>query len=443
MIEKSKKLDQYHSLLYNFQLLLNPVKFKNSKMHWEKLDSNEIKKEVFNALKQNVDFRNELIFGVPASHLDSNVFYDDAPFLKDAPFLSAMISNPNHIGCHTLGDSEVFFKGTHQLEKKVIKICAEQILKSPKEQYDGYVASGGTEANLQAYWMYRNYFKKEFEADSNEIALLCTNDSHYSVNKGVNILGVHLSLIHVDENDRKYDKISIEKAIEKSLAEGIRYFIVQVNMATTMFGSVDDIDLIVEVLQEKKVHFKVHVDGAFGGFIYPFTTDENKLTFENSYISSFTLDAHKMLQAPYGTGIFLCRKNLLKYVYTEEAQYVNGMDITLSGSRSGANAIAVWMILMTYGKSGWKNKIKKLVENTNWLCEQLDLLGIEYYRYEHMNIVSIKSHDISSRVALRYGLVPDSHQQEVSWWKIVVMEHVTLQEITKFIDDLKKEPSLI
>lgn len=60
-----------------------------------------------------------------------------------------------------------------------------------------------------------------------------------------------------------------------------------------------------------------------------------------------------MLQAPYGTGIFICRKGLIENVLTKEAQYVEGMDLTLCGSRSGANAIAVWMILFSYGPHKW------------------------------------------------------------------------------------------
>ena len=77
---------------------------------WKKINIDDIKNRVFTALDDNVDFRNHITLGVPASYLDPNVFYIDAPFLKDAPFLSTMVSNPNHIGCHTVGDSEIFFK---------------------------------------------------------------------------------------------------------------------------------------------------------------------------------------------------------------------------------------------------------------------------------------------------------------------------------------------
>lgn len=76
-------------------------------------------------------------------------------------------------------------------------------------------------------------------------------------------------------------------------------------MGTTMFGSVDDIDKITKILNKEKINYKLHVDGAFGGFIYPFINSKSNYSFKNSNITSFTIDAHKMLQAPYGTGIFL------------------------------------------------------------------------------------------------------------------------------------------
>src|SRR5690606_41593469 len=69
--------------------------------------------------------------------------------------------------------------------------------------------------------------------------------------------------------------------------------------------------------------------------LVPPTDTTSKADFSHPHVSSITLDAHKMLQAPYGTGIFIARKGLMEYTCTREAQYVHGMDNTLSGSRSG------------------------------------------------------------------------------------------------------------
>lgn len=81
-------------------------------MAWEKKSEEEIRAIVFNALDQNINYSEKNVLGLPASYLDEKVFSQDANFLKDAPFLSSLIKNPNHIGCHTLGSSESFFTGT-------------------------------------------------------------------------------------------------------------------------------------------------------------------------------------------------------------------------------------------------------------------------------------------------------------------------------------------
>lgn len=404
--------------------------------YWKKLSHAEQDTRISAALKGNIDFRNLISLGIPASRLDKEVFHDQATFLKDAPLLRTYVQNPNHIGCHTLGDSETFFAGTQAIEREVISILSEDLLKAEHDSCDGYVASGGTEANIQAAWMYRNLFINEFDAQHSEIALLASSDTHYSVAKAANLLNLQWLSVPVDENSREIIREELENIISKAKENGIRYFIVFVNMATTMFGSVDNPDLYVDALTAQNACFRIHVDGAFGGFIFPVSCPESNLNFRNPHISSVTLDAHKMLQAPYGTGVFLARKGLMHHVYTEEAQYVNGMDITLSGSRSGANAVAVWMILMTYGPFGYLEKINTLLYRTNWCCQELNNLGARYYRHPAMNIITIAADCIDKEIATRFGLVPDTHGSETRWYKIVVMDHVEIEHLQEFVQTI-------
>ncbi|TVQ42443.1 MAG: aspartate aminotransferase family protein [Saprospirales bacterium] len=407
--------------------------------YWKKLKSKQIRKRVFEALEQNVDFQDNDLIGVPASHLDPKVFYNDSPILKDAPFLSSLVKNPNHIGCHTLGNSEPFFQGTQEIERELINICAVDILGAEPESCDGYVASGGTEANIQAIWIYRNFFRREMGAKLEEIAILTSSDAHYSMFKASDILHLDVEQVMIDEETRAVSREAIDQSIENLRKKGKKYVIVVVNMMTTMFGSVDDPDIYAEALNNAGFPFKMHADGAYGGFLHPFMCENNKLGFDNPDISSVTLDAHKLVQAPYGTGIFLARKGLMKYVLNEQAQYVKGLDATLSGSRSGANAIAVWMILTTYGPHGWYEKNQMLMMRTNWLCDQLDEMGMEYYRNPHSNIVTLKAKDYLYPLVGRFGLVPDSHGNTANWYKIVVMEHVTLDKLALFLEELREE----
>ncbi|HEY0299479.1 MAG TPA: pyridoxal-dependent decarboxylase [Arachidicoccus sp.] len=404
--------------------------------YWKKLTHQQQDERITKALEQNVNYSEGDSLGVPASMLDDKVFYDKAPFLKEAPLLRTYVHNPNHIGCHTLGESEPFFKGTQNIEREVIELLSVDMLHAQPYSCDGYIAAGGTEANLQAVWVYRNYFQKEKGALPESIALLASEDTHYSVAKASNIFCVDLFSVKVDFDSRKILKESLESTIEDAIGKGKKYFIIIANMATTIFGSIDDIFVYEEAMKKYSTPFKLHVDGAFGGFIYPISEPNNQLNFKNPIVSSVTLDAHKMLQAPYGTGIFLARKGLMQYAYTEEAQYVNGMDITLSGSRSGANAIAVWMILQTYGYHGWLEKIQTLLFRTDWCCKTLSEKNIRYYRHPKMNIITLRAEDIRKEIAEKYYLVPDTHIGDPRWYKIVVMDHVDIDRLKKFTDEL-------
>nr|WP_299207026.1 pyridoxal-dependent decarboxylase [uncultured Brumimicrobium sp.] len=405
--------------------------------YWDKKSDEEIRDIVFQALDQNVNYDEQNVLGLPASYLDRNVFNQDASFLKDAPFLSTLIKNPNHIGCHSLGSSESYFKGTQEIERDLIKICAHDVLNgSTNEAFDGYVASGGTEANLQAIWIYRNYFKQEKGLKNEEICILTSSDNHYSMDKAGNVFSMPVQKVEVTENGRFITEESVQAAVDIQKSKGVKAFVVVANMMTTMFGSVDEPEYYSTVLEREGLDYFIHVDGAYGGFYFPFSQKEHHLDFRNPKISSVTLDAHKMAQAPYGTGIFVVRKNLMHYTNTKEASYVEGEDYTLIGSRSGANAVAVWMILSKYGPFGWMEKIFILQKRTAWMCEKLDELKIKYYRHPSSNIITIKNEFISDEIAQKYGLVPDNHK-DPKWNKIVIMDHVTIERLSELIADLK------
>ena len=406
-------------------------------IYWKKLNQEERKERVQKALDKNVNFSKDSSLGYPASKLDGKVFYDDASFLKNAPTLQTYVANPNNIGFHTHGTSEFAFEGTQEIEREVLNVVAVDIFKAKPNSFDGYIAPGGTEANIQAVWMFRNYFMNTFNVTSDKIAIISTEDTHYSIPKAANILQLKWLKVPVEFYTRTIDKHQLESIISKAVENGIGYFIVISNMGTTMYGSVDNPDDYISVFEKYNLEYKIHVDGAYGGFVYPFNNGESNINFANPKISSVTIDAHKMLQAPYGSGIFLCRKGYIENVLTKEADYLEGMDLTLCGSRSGANAVAIWMILSTYGPHEWFEKISILQMRTQFLCKELDKLKVKYFRDPNMNIVTIHAEFIPKEIAIKYDLVPESHTQHNKWYKIVLMGHVEVEHLTNFIDDLK------
>jgi tyrosine decarboxylase/aspartate 1-decarboxylase len=407
-------------------------------MHWRKLSQEDRQERIETALKENVNFDKDTSFGYPASKLDGKVFNNEVSFLKDAPVLQAYVANPNHIGCHTYGTSEKAFKGTQDIEREALNVVAVDIFKADSNSFDGYIAPGGTEANIQAIWIYRNYFMTHCDAKPNEIVILASEDTHYSIPKAANLLLLDWLKVPLDFNTRAIQISELDKIIANAKASGKKYFIVVSNMGTTMFGAVDNPNDYTSILEKYNLEYKLHIDAAYGGFVYPFSNEQSQINFKNPKISSITIDAHKMLQAPYGTGIFLCRKGLIENVLTKEAEYVEGMDLTLCGSRAGANAVAVWMILFAYGPYGWFEKIKVLQMRTDWLCKQLEQLDLKYFREPFMNIVTIQSTCIPKAFEEKYDLVPQKHDENNQWYKIVIMDHVEIDQLTTFINDLKE-----
>ena len=410
-------------------------------MEWKRKSDSEIKQRVFDALKNNVNYRNGSVLGIPGTHLDSKVFSEELSFVREAPYLSTLVHNPNHIGCHTLGDSESYFEGTHELEREVIRICSENILCAEPDSIDGYVATGGTEANLQAIWIYRNYFMEKCGASLSEIAIICSEDSHYSMLKAGNMFQIRCALLPVEKENRNIDWFAAGEKLAELKKQGVNYAVVVSNMMTTMFGSVDDIDRYVELMEKHEFEFQIHIDAAYGGFYAPVIDETNAINFKHPRVNSFTMDAHKMLQAPYGTGIFLIRKDWMKYAQTDAASYVTGADCTISGSRSGANAIAIWMIFAAYGRHEWFEKCSTLERRTSWLAKELTKRGIQYFRFPLSNIITMKAQQISADLGLKFGLVPDDHNNP-EWLKIVVMEHVTIEKLEVFLEELDCEKCL-
>ena len=54
-----------------------------------------------------------------------------------------------------------------------------------------------------------------------------------------------------------------------------------------------------------------------------------------------------------------------------------------------------------------------------------------------MNIVTIESSFLIPDLAAKYGLVPDSHNGKIKWFKIVVMDHVDLDVLNQFLQELE------
>ncbi len=94
------------------------------------------------------------------------------------------------------------------------------------------------------------------------------------------------------------------------------------------------------------------------------------------------------------------------------------------------------MILSKNGPFAWQEKIFILQKRTDWMCKQLNQLNVEYYRFPYSNIITIKNDFVNKGIAKSFGLVPDNHDHS-KWFKIVIMEHVTIEKLTLLMQKLE------
>jgi len=437
--------------------------------NWDSLSSEKIANKLNAAIDKNrcyISGREQPILGLPGTFLEQRIFeptidgngnvqIDYNNGILQA-YLKVLFHNPNHIGNHTVGDPvEPFFQGTHEIEKELLALCAENILSAQENTWSGYVATGGTEANIHALFVLREYFLMKSECASiDEIVIICSEDTHYSIDKAAKILSLDICRLAVDQSRQiNVHQLSPkpltnqnQEVLNKIRGGSKKYYIVVANMGTTMFGSVDQVEVIDNLISElvdasiyKWAEARVHVDAAFGGFVYPFTSS-NQWNFDNAHVMSFTLDPHKMLQAPYNSGIYLAKNQINDITYSNP-EYVPGKDRTLVGSRSGAASVFAWIVLMLYGANGGREFLNELVLEAVRIEGMLNR-NIERFHESGMNVIAIYKNQFSdasdamNELIDKYGL---HHNNEC--FNITIMDHAVtdagrIKKINRFIEEV-------
>ncbi len=350
--------------------------------------------------------------------------------------LGSMCTSPHefarqvYIKCleKNLGDPGLF-RAAAQLEREAIGMLGS-LLSHPNAY--GHIVSGGTEANILALWAARNLAK------NNRREVVAPVSAHCSFDKASNLLG--LKLIKVKLNDHfQIDTEEAGRAVtEKTVA--------LVGVAgTTGLGVVDPIRELSEIALAHQVYF--HVDAAFGGFVLPFLEELGSnvpdFDFRVPGVCSITVDPHKMGLAPIPAGGILFRNEEMMRSISTSVPYLAGggtEHTTISGTRSGASAIAVWALLTHVGRQGYRGGVGRCMRLTSKLVEGIRRIkGVNVKTNPTLNVVGITSNDLDiesvagelRRMGWAVSLFP-------SYIRVVVMPHVKPSHIEHFLHDLKE-----
>jgi aromatic-L-amino-acid/L-tryptophan decarboxylase len=187
--------------------------------------------------------------------------------------------------------------------------------------------------------------------------LYTSNQAHAAVVKSAKLAGIfpdRVRLVSVDSQFRmRFDDLGDQ--IARDRRAGLRPFLVVSTAGSTNTGAVDPLEAIADLCEREGLWH--HVDGAYGAFFH-LVEPLRPLLAGLSRADSLTLDPHKGLFLPYGTGALLVRDGAaLRAVHQVHASYMppsvdqEFYDPAQYGPElsRGFPGLRVWLTIKTFG----------------------------------------------------------------------------------------------
>jgi aromatic-L-amino-acid/L-tryptophan decarboxylase len=228
----------------------------------------------------------------------------------------------------------------------------------------GLFTTGGSMANWNAILCAR---ERHLGADIRPGVLYTSDQAHHSVLKAAKLAGVMPDRVRAIESDAcfrlRVDRL--EDAIAADRRAGLAPFAVVSTAGTTNTGAVDPIDAIADLCARERIWH--HIDGAYGAFFYMCEELRDGVLRGLSRADSLTLDPHKGIFLPYGTGALLVRDGAaLRAAHQATAAYLPAMphpqdfyDPSQHGPElsRGFPGLRVWLTVKLYGSAVFRDAL--------------------------------------------------------------------------------------
>ena len=168
----------------------------------------------------------------------------------------------------------------------------------------GLFTTGGSTANFNAILCAR---ERHLGKDIRRGVMYASTQVHHSVSKSARQAGVFEDRVRSIEVDGAF-RIRVDalaEGIRRDRAQGLTPFLVVSSAGTTNTGAVDPLDAIADLCAAEGLWH--HIDGAYGAFFY-MNPELRPLLAGLPRADSLTLDPHKGMFLPYGTGALLVRE---------------------------------------------------------------------------------------------------------------------------------------
>ena len=256
--------------------------------------------------------------------------------------------------------------GLQQIEENVVRWLCD-LFGFPVEAR-GILTTGGSIANLSAVVAARH---AKLGEDFWDGTYYMSDQAHASVSKAATIAGFSRKNLRIVPTDveLRMDVEALREMIRADRYAGMRPFLVVPAAGTTNTGAIDPLDDVADVAADEGLW--MHVDAAYGGFFR--LTDRGRERFDGiGRADSITLDPHKGMFLPYGTGSLIVRDGAklhdAMYAGAEylqdrapegELPNVNEYSPELSRDHRG---FRVWLPLKLHGVSAFREALDEKLD---------------------------------------------------------------------------------
>ncbi len=222
----------------------------------------------------------------------------------------------------------------------------------------GLFTTGGSGATFNAIVCAREQL---LGADIRRGTLYTSTQGHHCINKAAKLAGIAADRVRAVPVDAQFrlDLNALREMIATDRAAGLTPFFVASTAGTTNTGAVDPLDAIADLCASEGVWH--HVDGAYGACFH-LCPELRPLLRGLSRADSITLDPHKGMFLPYGTGALLVRDgNALRAVHSATAGYLpHSSEEFYDPSQYGPElsrgfpGLRVWLSVKMYGAARYR-----------------------------------------------------------------------------------------
>lgn len=311
-----------------------------------------------------------------------------AAHLHTPPLLSSLVAE-SFIAAQNLSmDSWDQSGAATFVEQRVVShLCA---LFGYSSGADGVFTSGGTQSNVMALLMARDWFlweRYQHQAQSDglgafasKLRIVASAKSHFTVDKAAIVMGLgQKAVVKVPaRDDGTMDTDLLDGTVNQLLSEGLIPFAVVGTAGTTDHGATDDLGRIGDVAKRYGLWF--HVDGAYGSALV-LSREKHRLEGMEG-ADSLTVDFHKMWFQNVSCGALLLRDgkrfhHLLyksEYLNRESDDLPNLVDKTISTTRR-FDALKVYVLLRSVGLTVLGEMVDYLLQLTREVAEKIQSNG--------------------------------------------------------------------